>query len=94
MEQLTNIQQINRAIMFGNLTNVELNSIIDAVKWARTQMQKTQARTLKVGDAVKFTSNRNGRTYTGTVERIKIKNVIVNTPLGRYNVPANMLEAA
>ena len=94
MEQLTEIQQVNRAIMFGNFTNVELSSIIDAVKFARAQLTKSTARALRVGDSVKFTSNRNGRTYIGTVERIKIKNVIVNTNAGRYNVPASMLEAA
>jgi hypothetical protein len=93
MEKLSTIQQINSAIMFGNLTNVELNSVIDAVKYARAQMTKQQARTLRVGDTVKFTSNRNGVTYTGTVRKVKIKYILVGTPAGVYNVPANMLEA-
>jgi small-conductance mechanosensitive channel len=93
MEQLSTIQQINSTIMFGNLTNVELSSIIDAVKFARAQITKQQARALRVGDTVKFTSNRNGVTYKGTVDKIKIKYVLVNTPQGRYNVPASMLEA-
>jgi len=93
MEQLSTIQQINSTIMFGNLTNVELSSIIDAVKFARAQITKQQARALRVGDTVKFTSNRNGVTYKGTVDKIKIKFVLVNTPQGRYNVPASMLEA-
>jgi len=93
MEQLSTIQQINSTIMFGNLTNTELSSIIDAIKFARAQITKQQARALRVGDTVKFTSNRNGVTYKGTVDKIKIKYVLVNTAQGRYNVPASMLEA-
>lgn len=94
MEQLSTIQQINSAIMFGNLTNTELSSVIDAVKFARTQMTKQKTRTFKPGDSVKFTSNRNGLTYVGTVNKVKIKFILVKTPGGLFNVPANMLEAA
>ena len=50
MQQLTEIQQINHAIMFGNFTNTELNSMLDAIKWARAQMTKQQTRSLRVGD--------------------------------------------
>ena len=89
-----NVKDINSAIMFSNLTNDELSSVIDAVKFARAQMTKQKTRSFKIGDSVKFTSNRNGRTYTGTVEKVKIKYVLVATQFGRYNVPAAMLEAA
>ena len=88
------IKEINSAIMFGNLTNDQLSSAIDAVKFARTQMTKQKTRAFKLGDSVKFTSNRNGMTYVGTVRKVKIKYVLVNTPAGVYNVPANMLETA
>jgi hypothetical protein len=94
MEKLSTIQQINSAIMFGNLSNVELNSIVDAVKFARTQLTKQNKRAFQLGDTVKFTSNRNGLTYVGTVRKVKIKFVLVSTNAGVYNVPANMLEAA
>jgi ASC-1-like (ASCH) protein len=93
MEKLSTIQQINSAIMFGNLSNVELNSIADAVKYARAQMTKQQTRSLRIGDTVKFTSNRDGITYNGTVDKIKLKFVHVRTSRGLFNVPANMLEA-
>ena len=93
MEKLTQIQQINQSIMFGNLTNVELNSIIDAVKFARASLVKQNRRALQPGDTVKFTSSRNGLTYTGTVNKVKIKYVLVRTSGGIFNVPANMLEA-
>jgi hypothetical protein len=47
-----------------------------------------------VGDTVKFTNNKNGMTYVGTVDKVKLKFVLVKTPGSRWNVPANMLEAA
>jgi hypothetical protein len=86
------VTEINRAIMFGNLTNTELTSVIDAVKWARAQMAKTNIRSFLPGSAVKFTSNRDGRTYTGTVRKIAIKYVTVDTGRTLFRVPANMLE--
>jgi len=88
------IGTINAAIMRGGWTNDELTSMIDAIKFARAQLGKAKLRSFARGDAVKFTSQRNGRTYTGVVEDVKIKNVVVNTQLGRFRVPANMLEAA
>lgn len=94
MQQLADIQQVNHAIMFGQWTNIEIQSMVDAIKFARSNLARQNKRAFKVGDTVKFTSNRNGRTYTGTVDKIKIKFVLVNTPQGRYNVPASMLEAA
>ena len=88
------IGTINGAIMRGGWTDDQLSSMIDAVKFARSQLGRAKLRSFGIGDAVKFTSNKNGRTYQGVVEGVKIKNVIVNTQFGRYRVPANMLEAA
>jgi hypothetical protein len=94
MEQLGTIQQINSAIMFGNFSNVDLESVISAVKFARANLAKQNKRAFQLGDSVKFTSNRNGLTYVGTVNKVKIKFILVRTPGGLFNVPANMLEAA
>jgi len=88
------IKQVNSAIMFGQFTDVELSSILDAVRFAKASLVKSTKRQLTIGAKVKFTSNRNGMTYMGTVDKIKVKFVLVNTPQGRYNVPANMLEMA
>ena len=88
------IKEINSAIMFGNLTNDQLSSVIDAVKFARTQLTQQKKRTFGPGDRVKFTSNRNGLTYVGDVQKVKIKFVLVKTQGGVFNVPANMLETA
>ena len=65
------IQAITSAIKFGNLSNDDINAVVDAVKYARAQRTKLQTRALRVGDVVKFTSNRNGITYTGTVRKVK-----------------------
>lgn len=92
-EPVVDIQAITSAIKFGNLSNDDINAVVDAVKYARAQRTKLQTRALRVGDVVKFTSNRNGITYTGTVRKVKIKFVLVSTNAGVYNVPANMLEA-
>ena len=88
------VKEIRSAIMFGNLSNDDINSIVDAIKYARAQMTKQKTRSFMPGDTVKFTSTRSGVTYTGIVNKIKIKNILVRTPNGLFNVPANMLEAA
>lgn len=87
------VQDINSAIISGIYTNDDLNSIADAIKYARAQLAKQNRRALMPGDTVKFTSNRNGMTYVGTVNKVKIKYVLVRTPGGLFNVPASMLEA-
>jgi hypothetical protein len=86
------IKQINQAIMFGTWTNVELTSMIDAVKWNRAQLSRQIKQTIGRGTYVKFTSNRSGMVVTGEVEKVAIKYATVKTSLGRYKVPVNMLE--
>ena len=85
------IKQINSAIMFGNWTNAELTSMIDAVKWNRAQLSKSVKRSLTVGDSVNFTSSKTGQNVTGIVVKIAIKYVTVKTINGLWRVPANML---
>ena len=85
------VQEINQAIMFGDFTNTELMSMIDAVKWRRATLAKLTKASLALGDSVQFTSNKTGMTLTGRVEKIAIKYVTVRTPQGAWRVPANML---
>jgi hypothetical protein len=93
MERLTQIQQVNSAIMFGDFTNEELTSIIDAVKFARANIANQNKRALTLGTIVKFTSSRTGMPVTGTVEKINRKFIIVRetNKLSNWRVPANML---
>jgi len=86
------IKQVNSAIMFGNWTDMELSSMIDAIKFARASLQKQVKRSLSLGDTVKFHSTKRGVTMQGTVSKIAVKYITVNTQQGLWRVPANMLE--
>ena len=86
-----NISQVNQAIMYGNFTNDELSSIIDAVKYSRARLTREVKRGLAVGDNVNFTSTKLGRNVTGVITKIAIKYVTVRTATGLWRVPANML---
>ena len=85
------IQDVNRAIMLQTWTNTELSSMIDAVKWNREQLAKQIKRSIVVGDNVEFTSSKTGRLTRGFVTKVAIKYVTVNTGMGMWRVPANML---
>ena len=73
----------------------EVSQVIDAIKQKQNYLAGQARRNFVAGDKVKFTS-RNGSTYTGTVDKIKQKYILVTVkgnsgyPM-RYNVPATML---
>jgi predicted oxidoreductase (fatty acid repression mutant protein) len=100
MEKLSTIQQVNQAIMFGDFTNDELNSINDAIKFARAQIAKQNTREMGVGTVVKFKNSRTGMTVTGTVKKVNRKFILVNEQKSgslfgsTWRVPASMLEVA
>ena len=85
------IQQVNSAIMLQSWTNTELSSMIDAVKWNRASLANQIKRSIQVGDNVEFTSSKTGRLTRGFVTKIAIKYITVNTGMGLWRVPANML---
>ena len=85
------IQVVNKAIMLQEWTNTELSSMIDAVKWNRERLAKRVKYSIMVGDNVEFTSSKTGRLTRGFVTKIAIKYVTVNTGMGMWRVPANML---
>ena len=73
------------------LNNDELNKVVEAVKLRRNQLHFTDAHNLKFNDGVSF-QGRHGVTETGTVEKVKIKYVLVRTDSGtRWNVPGSHL---
>lgn len=94
------IKQINSEIMFGNLTNENLDSIIDAIKYRRAQITAQNKRVFRVGDIVKFRNSRTGGITVGNVKKINIKYILVtehkanSIVTSTWRVPANMLEAA
>jgi len=73
----------------------EVSQVIDAIKQKQNYLSGQARRMFVAGDTVQFTS-RNGSTYTGTVDKIKQKYILVTVkgnsgyPM-RYNVPATML---
>ncbi len=85
------IQQVNSAIMLQSWTNEQLASMIDAVKWNRANLARQVKRSITVGDNVEFTSSKTGRLTRGFVTKVAIKYVTVNTGMGMWRVPANML---
>ena len=94
MSQLS-IQDVNSAIMFGQFTNDQLESIIGAVKYRRGQISSTVKRSITKGATVKFYNNRMGCEMTCTVEKVAIKYITVRSNSvgsgGLWRVPANML---
>jgi hypothetical protein len=89
-----NIKQINTAIMQGDFTNEDLNSINDAIRFARAQLVARNKMVLSIGSVVKFKSSTRG-VISGTVKKINRKYVLVNeagTAFSTWRVPANMLE--
>jgi hypothetical protein len=87
-----NLNQIKAEILTAQLTNAELQELMETVQYARAQLGKTVKRQLQPGVSVSFISNRSGQRVLGTVERVAIKNIVVRTHLGLYRVPANMIE--
>ena len=85
------IQQVNSAIMLQTWTDVELRSMIDAVKWNRANLAQRIKRSISRGDNVEFTSSKTGRLTRGFVTKVAIKYVTVDTGLGQWRVPASML---
>jgi hypothetical protein len=90
---MNTIDQVTQAIMFGDFDNQELEAVAQAMRYRRAQLSKEAKRLMAPGITVKFYHPKQGRDITGTVNRIKQKYILVDTPQGRYNVPANLLEA-
>jgi mevalonate pyrophosphate decarboxylase len=95
---MATIQEINSTIIGGAFTNDQLDSIMMAVKFARSQLATKAKFTFRAGSQVKFTSSKTGHIVLGTVEKVNRKYIIVRENGkafgGNWRVPANMLQAA
>lgn len=85
------IQQINTAIITQDWTNEQIASMIDAIKYARSNLTKQNIRAITLQSNVQFTNSKTGRTMVGVVKKIAQKYVTVDTGAGLWRVPANML---
>mgnify|MGYP003624628244 CR=1 FL=1 len=84
------MNNVQTAIAFiRGMNNDEINQVVEAIKLRRTLNARQTARALSVGDTVQF-DGRNG-CVTGTVEKINIKTVIVNSLGGKWRVTASAL---
>ena len=88
------VKQINELILATDLSEADIGSIVEAIKYVRSRNARLNLRTFRVGDAVQFTSSRSNQTVRGTVKKIAIKNIVIDTPAGAWRVPANMVEMA
>jgi hypothetical protein len=88
------VNHIVTELMSGTLTNDDIEQVTQALKYARAQVGREVKRQLAPGASVRFYHPKQNFYIAGTVNRIKQKYVLVDTPRGRYNVPANLLEPA
>lgn len=87
---MTKFENISHFVL-TQANNEELNTIVEYIKMRRQQITKQNVRTISKGSKVTFTG-RDGTVYNGTVMDVKIKNLVVETQLGRYRVPASMVK--
>jgi len=87
MLKSTEMETINALVSKMSLEDVKM--ISERLNMQRTFIGKQTIRTLMKGDKVTF-NGRRGLTE-GTVLKVNIKNVVVDTGSTRWNVPASML---
>jgi hypothetical protein len=85
------LTDIIKSIRSQQLSNEDLNLVIEAVKYRRSLNAQQVRRSVTIGTLVRF-NGRNGRTE-GVLEQVKIKKAIVKVGQTRWNVPLSMLEA-
>ena len=85
------VQDINSAIISGSFTIDDINSIFQAVTFARTLLAQNTNATLRLGDNVQFTNPRTGSVTAGHVVKIAVKFVTIKTSGSLWKVPASML---
>ena len=74
-----------------NMDSADLNKVVDAIKMRRNQLHTSDAHKFRFGDRVSF-QGRHNAILKGTVERVKIKYILVRTDAGqRWNVPGSHL---
>jgi hypothetical protein len=89
------IKAINTAIISSTFTAAELDSISDAIKFAKGKLARTNSVVLRAGTKVTLSHAKLGGTVRGTVLKVKIKKADVKLDSGMtYSVPLSMLTAA
>jgi hypothetical protein len=87
---LTNTEMETMGSLVSKMGLEDISTFSERMRLQRTFLGKDIMRSLTIGDKVSFTG-RGGVLVEGTVEKIAIKNVSVDTGRGRWRVPASML---
>lgn len=82
--------EINAAILSSKLSNDDINSIVQAIKYARAQITRQVKRSITVGTQVQFT-DRGGYPTQGVVTKVAVKYATVKVGHMNWRVPMNML---
>ena len=88
MLNTVDMETINSLVAKMGLEDISI--VNERMSLQRTFLGKDIMRGLTIGDKVSFVGRR-GITVEGTVLKVKIKNVTVDTGVARWNVPASML---
>lgn len=85
------VREIKSAIISSDLSNDDLNELVMAIRFARTQLVKEVKNTLRVGATVQY----NGRNGLTQGRLVKIARTFATVQVGQtsWRVPMNMLEA-
>jgi hypothetical protein len=76
----------------SQMDNDDINKIVRAIQVRRDQLHFQKTKSFNIGDRVEFTSSKTGRVLTGSVSKVKIKYILVETDNGqRWNIPGGML---
>ena len=86
---LKSTEMDNLNAMVSKMSLEDIKMVSERLNMQRTFLGKQTIRSLMKGDRVSF-NGRRGLTE-GTVLKINIKNVVVDTGSTRWNVPASML---
>lgn len=84
--------QINKIISeIHTMGSEDLNKVVEAVKYARSQAHRQMANSLRSGDMVEF-DGKYGKLMVGHVNKVNIKYVVVRCTNGeQWRVPAGHL---
>ena len=83
---MTEQEMINIGNSILKMSMEEVNSLVGVIKHRRSQIHQEARLNFKIGDEVFFTGR--GNPVFGTVHKIAVKYIHVDTDEGRWKVPA------
>lgn len=83
---------MNVVAAIHQMSNEELNTVVEAIKLRRTALARGKVRSLSVGDSVQF-RGRQGETVRGSVTKLNRKTAVVQAGGTQWRVTASLLEA-